>query len=98
MRSNGRDRSNDVSDNIYATDISGLSCRCFFKITNFSDRFIRCFKFFYGFEKYMFMDFLEFPKKYSRKTAWWSLGLLMFEKAYLELSQTTTMELFCENS
>ena len=68
MRSSRRDHYIDVSDNIYRY-ISALSCRCFFKIMNFSDRFRQCFKLFYSFEKQLFMDFLEFPKKYSRKTA-----------------------------
>ena len=38
MRSGRRDNSIDVSDNIYGC-LSRLSCRCFFKIMNFSDRF-----------------------------------------------------------
>ena len=46
---------------------------------NVSDRF-RQFKIFYSFEKYLLMDFLELPKNYSRKTALWSLGLLMLQR------------------
>ena len=42
-RSSRRDHSIDVSDNIYGC-LSGLSCGCFFKIMNFSDRFRQCFK------------------------------------------------------
>ena len=79
MQSSRRDHSNDVSDNIDGC-LSGLSCRCFFKIMNFSDRFRQCFKPFYSFEKWLFMDFLEFPKRYSRKTVRWSLGLLMLQR------------------
>ena len=45
-----RDHSIDVLDNIYGC-LSGLSCRFFFKIMNFSDRFRQCFKLFYSFEK-----------------------------------------------
>ena len=42
---------------IYAC-LFGLCCRCFFKIINFSDRFRQCFKLFYSFEKYLFMDLM----------------------------------------
>ena len=66
MRSSRRDHPIDVSDNIYGC-LSGLSCRCFFKIMNFSDGFRQCFKVFYSFEKYLFMDFLEFPKKNTQE-------------------------------
>ena len=66
MRSSRRDHSINFSDKTYGC-LSGLSCRCFFKAMNFSDRFRQCFKLFYSFEKQLFMDFLEFPKKYSRK-------------------------------
>ena len=68
MLSSRRDHCIDVSDNIYGC-ISGLSCRCFFRIMNFSDRFRQFFKLFYSFQREMFINFLEFRKKYSRKTA-----------------------------
>ena len=42
--------------------------------------------------------FWNFQKNYSRKTARWSLGILCCKEAYLEVSQTTTLELFCDNS
>ena len=61
-----RGHSIDISDNIYGC-LSGLCCRCFFKIMNFSDCFRQCFKLFYSFEKYLFMDFLEFPKNTQKK-------------------------------
>ena len=38
-------------------------------ITIFSDHFIQKFKLFFSFQKDLFMDFLKFPKIYSRKTA-----------------------------
>ena len=49
-------------------------------------------------ESLLFMDFLEFPKKYSPNTAWWSLGLFMLQWGVLELTQTTAIDLFCEIS
>ena len=58
----------DVSDNIYGC-LSGLSWRCFFKIKNFSDRFRQCFKFFYGFEKQLLINFLEFSIKILKKNS-----------------------------
>ena len=48
MRSSRRDHSNDVSDNIVGC-LSGLSCRCFLEIVNFSDGFRQGFKLFYSF-------------------------------------------------
>ena len=45
MRSSRREHSIDVSDNIYGC-LSRLSCRCFFKIMIFLDRFRQCFKHF----------------------------------------------------
>ena len=55
---------------IIPTDASvDFSYRCLFKIMDFSDRCRQCLKFFDNFEKQLFMDFLEFPKNYSRKTA-----------------------------
>ena len=50
MRSSRGDHSIDVPDNIYEC-LSGLTCLCFFKIMNFSDRLRQCFKLLYSFEK-----------------------------------------------
>ena len=50
MRSRGRYRPIDVSNNICGC-LSGLSCRCFLKIMDFLDRFRQCFKLFYNFQK-----------------------------------------------
>ena len=50
----------DVSDNIYGWLCPvDFSYKTFFKIMNFSDRFGRCFKLFYSFEKHLFMDFFQ---------------------------------------
>ena len=68
MQSSRKDHSIDASDNIYGC-LSCLSCRCCFKMMNFSDSFRQCFKFFYSYEKYLFMDFLEFPKKVFKKNS-----------------------------
>ena len=66
---------------IMSTDTSvDFSRRCFFKIMNFWDRFRQSFKPFYSFGKKLFMGFLEFSKKYSRKTALWSLVLLILQR------------------
>ena len=48
IQSSRRDRSIDVSDNIYGC-LSGICCRYFFKIMNFLDRFRQYFKLFYKF-------------------------------------------------
>ena len=68
MQSSRRDHSINFSDKTYGC-LSGLSCRCFFKAMNFSDHFRQCFKLFYSFEKQLFMDFLESPKKILKKTS-----------------------------
>ena len=78
MLSDRRDHSIDVSDNICSC-LCGFSLQMPFQIINFLQRFRQCFKLFYIFEKKLFMDFLEFPKYYSRKTAWGSLSLLMLQ-------------------
>ena len=81
---------------IISTDASlDYPADVFFRIMNFSDRFRQFFKLFCSFQREMFINFLEFRKKYSIKTARWSLVLLMMQReAYLEISQATTMEFF----
>ena len=49
----------DVSDNIYEWLRPMDSYICCFKMMNFSDRFRRRFKFFYSFEKQLFMNFFQ---------------------------------------
>ena len=48
---------------------------------NFLDCFRQCFKLFTALRSSCSWIFWNFQKKYSRKTAWWSLGLLMLQRA-----------------
>ena len=57
-----------VSDNIYGS-LSGLSCRCFFKIMNFFDGFRQCFKAFSQLREVAVREFSGISKKILKKTA-----------------------------
>ena len=57
-----------VSDNIYGS-LSGLSCRCFFKIMNFFDGFRQCFKAFSQLREVAVREFSGTSKKILKKTA-----------------------------
>ena len=66
---------------------------------NSSDRLRQCFKRFLYLREAAFYGFSGIPpKKFPRKTAWWSLGLLMLQRNVLITQSNNTMEHFCVNS
>ena len=86
-----------VSDNIYGS-LSGLSCRCFFKIMNFFDGFRQCFKAFSQLREVAVREFSGTSKKILKKTAWWSLGLLMLQRGVFWSQSNNYDGAFCESS
>ena len=63
-----------------------------------ADNFLRYIKLFYSFEKYCSGIFLNFQKISEVKQCDRVYVHYCCKETYLELSQTSTMEIFCENS